>query len=194
MLIDTGSSATQIKRLPRWTAPWFWLLMSLSLCGLCLSICVHLGALFGHQIVPQELFFGLHIGIFVIWLPALLSLNRRLGYTRYPDSWKTLLSGTPGWVRATLYGFFGYAIINFILFMAQAPPKGYAGPPPIVVWRGFSGHWMFFYACGAVLLFKGAYSAQHDGLLPNGEPLLRPVLCPRCGLPEDKCRCFTLPD
>jgi hypothetical protein len=51
---------------------------------------------------------------------------------------------------------FVYAVVNFILFMVttSGQPKP-VGPAPASVLRGFSGHWMAFYAAA----FSTLYSA-----------------------------------
>jgi hypothetical protein len=56
------------------------------------------------------------------------------------------LKDSPDWTRYMVYGFFGYAIVNFLFFMTKAPSGGGGANPPAVVWRGFSGHWMAFYS------------------------------------------------
>jgi hypothetical protein len=57
-------------------------------------------------------------------------------------------------MRYMVYGFFGYAIINFLLFIAVAPSGGHGANPPTVVWRGFSGHWMAFYSAAFAILYS----------------------------------------
>jgi hypothetical protein len=53
-----------------------------------------------------------------------------------------------------VYGLSGYTILNFIVFVASAPKSGGGGSMPPQVVRGFSGHWMFFYAAAACLTYS----------------------------------------
>jgi hypothetical protein len=58
-------------------------------------------------------------------------------------------------MRAALVVLFAYALLNFFLFMS-APPHTTGVAPPSVL-RGFSGHWMIFYA----VAFATFYSVRH---------------------------------
>jgi hypothetical protein len=53
-----------------------------------------------------------------------------------------------------IYIFLGYAGVNFIIFMMNAPSGGGGPNPPAVVWRGFSGHWMAFYSASLAILLN----------------------------------------
>lgn len=56
-------------------------------------------------------------------------------------------------MRYMVYGFLGYAMVNFLLFMMNAP-SGHGGEnPPATVWIGFSGHWMAFYSAAFAILY-----------------------------------------
>lgn len=147
-----------LSEIPTWMKPLLWPLIALSLVGLVLSLWVHLGALAGRKVAPESFFFMLHIGIFVVWLPAVLVAQRRIGSMQRRDMWKVLLARTPEWVRYMVYGFGTYAIVNFLIFIAHAPPNGSNGDPPAVVWRGFSGHWMAFYAAAFAIFYSAAIS------------------------------------
>ena len=134
-------------------------LIGLSAVGLALSLWVHIGALAGHKVAPQSLFIVLHIGIFVVWLPAILVAKTRIENLQRGDFWKAVLSGAPDWIRYLVYGFTGYALVNFLLFMFQAPQSPHGNPPP-VVWRGFSGHWMAFYSAALAIFYSAAVSSR----------------------------------
>ena len=147
-----------ISDLPAWSKPLLWPLIVMSLAGLILSLWVHLGALAGRKVAPEILFFGLHIGAIAIWLPAIFISKERIGSSRRKDFWKAATSGAPDWVRYLVYVSGGYAIVNFVLFMLKAPPNGTGGDPPAIVWRGFSGHWMFFYSAAFAIFYSAAIS------------------------------------
>jgi hypothetical protein len=106
----------------------------------------------------------LHVGIFVVFIPAILVAQRLVGSAARKDFWKAVLQWVPDWMRYMVYGFFGYALVNFTLFMSQAPPNGGSGNPPAVVWRGFSGQWMAFYLASMAILYSAVNSP--DGSRP----------------------------
>ena len=118
---------------------------------------MHIGALRGQQVVPDAFFWGLHVGIFPIWIPVVI-VSKKLGKDAQSkqDSWKVVLKDAPDWMRYMVYGFFAYAFVNFAIFMVQAPAKQPPGSPPPMVWRGFSGHWMVFYSAAMAVLYSAA--------------------------------------
>jgi len=149
-----------LSEIPAWTKPLLWPLIALSVIGLALSLWVHIGALAGRKVAPESFFWMLHIGIFVVWLPAVLIAQTRIGSLQRRDMWKVLLTGAPEWVRFMVYAFGCYAIVNFLIFMFQAPPNGTQGHPPAAVWRGFSGHWMAFYSAALAIFYSAVVSPK----------------------------------
>jgi hypothetical protein len=138
----------------------------LSVVGLVLSLIVHIHALLGQ---PQPLgpaTWCLHVGIFVVWLPTVLVSNQLKSYSSRKEFWKAVFRGCPTWMRWLTYAFMGYAVGNFLLFLAVMPPKGAgagANASPEVI-RGFSGHWMAFYMAGAAAIYSAiAVSASGVG-------------------------------
>lgn len=146
---------------PSWVRPFLWLGVAYSAVGLILSLYAHIGALHGQQVVPDAFFWGLHVGIFPIWIPVVF-IGKRLSKDapRKQDYWKFALKDAPDWMRYMVYGFFVYAIVNFMIFIAHAPAKQLPGNPPPMVWRGFSGHWMVFYAAAMAVLYSAANSGK----------------------------------
>lgn len=155
--------------------------------GLALSIGVHIAALLGVPIPGAELVWGLHLGIFTVWLPAVLVANRASRHAKRRDLWKVALSGCPAWMRIALYGLFAYAIANFIWFVATGTNSGHQhlgdAPPPSII-RGFSGHWMAFYATAFAIMYS---ALRRPALLvpqecPAGHAVsLSDIYCPTCG-------------
>jgi hypothetical protein len=136
----------------------------------------------GRRVAPEAFFWILHIGIFVVWFPAVLVAQRTAGNVNRKDSWKIVLRGTPEWMRYMVYGFFGYAVINFLLFVAKAPTGSGGTNPPAVVWRGFSGHWMAFYFAALAILSSAASGEQERWECPNGHSVSSTAhYCERCG-------------
>src|SRR4051794_12094019 len=88
-------------------------LMMIAGLGFLLSLSAHVLALFGISPSGGGLVWGLHVGIFVVWLPVVY-INKQKG----TDHWKAVKSGCPGWMRWGVTTVFAYAIVNFILFIA----------------------------------------------------------------------------
>jgi len=136
--------------------------LGLSAIGLVLSIVVHVAALLGIDLQLGQSVFSLHMGIFLMWFPAVF-LAMKMGRGKRTSlwgfggtmSWKQVLSGCPPWMTYALYGLFVYVFANFFLAMdnTTSDPGESASSPRAV--RLFSGHWlMFYYAAFAI-----AYSA-----------------------------------
>ena len=75
----------------------------------------------------------LHIGIFIVWIPAMLVAQSLVGTLNRKDLWKVLLKDSPDFLRYMVYGFGGYAVVNFLLFVSKAPNGGSGANPPAVV-------------------------------------------------------------
>jgi hypothetical protein len=146
---------------PDWLRPFLWLLAAVAFLGLIVSLWVHIGAVMGRRVAPESLFWILHVGIFVVWFPAMFLAQRLVGSLNRKDFWKKVLAGSPVWMRYIVYGFAGYALVNFLLFMTNSPNSHGGANPPAAVWRGFSGHWMAFYSA-AFAIFYSAVQRQKD--------------------------------
>jgi hypothetical protein len=177
---DSASAANSV---PDWIRPFLWFLICFSAVGLFVSLWVHLGAVMGKRVAPEACFFMLHIGIFVVWIPAILVAQRLVGNVNRRDLWKVVLKDSPDWMRYMVYGFGGYAILNFLLFMTKAPSGG-NGNPPAIVWRGFSGHWMAFYSAALAILYAAARTENTSPRCANGHVASsNAAYCPQCGQP-----------
>jgi len=170
---------------PGWLKPLLWPCIVLSLVGLVLSMWVHFGALFGRQVAPSEYFWILHMGIFVVFFPAVLVSQKQAKKWRINRSWRDMFPGAPRWVNTMVGVFFVYALINFAIFMFYAPTGTQHGPEtPPEVWRGFSGHWMLFYSAAFGMLYSAARTGRGGTLCMNGHAIPPgAVLCPVCGQP-----------
>ena len=162
-------------------------LMLYAACGLALSLLVHVLSFFGIQFGGNTLFFGLHVGIFPLWIPVVLISRKMSGGARRMDMWKIMLSGCPPWMKYMTYGFFIYAFVNFAIFMllvsTHPPVKGVTEPPAEVL-HGFSGHWMAFYSAGLAILTtayrRGLSNLQRK--CPFGHEIgWNDRFCPTCG-------------
>jgi Protein of unknown function (DUF3592) len=168
---------------PDWIRPLIWFFVFLSATGLVVSLWIHLGAVMGRRVAPEAFFWVLGVGIFIVWLPAVLVAQRLVGSTNRKDFWKVILKGSPDWMRYMVYGFLGYAMLNFLLFMTKAPSGG-SGNTPAVVWRGASGHWMAFYSAALAILFAAARTEDRSLRCANGHVASsNATYCTRCGQP-----------
>ena len=162
--------------------------MALAVVGLFLSIVVHVSGLLGLASPLGQSTWTLHVAIFVVWLPAVIASQPLAKGFKQKDLWKAVLRGCPPWMRHVTFGFLGYAIINFILFVAfdVRGPKGRSpgGETPPSVFAGFSGHWMAFYSMAFAILYSAAHVREHGtaGKCPNGHPVAPSAsYCEDCG-------------
>jgi Protein of unknown function (DUF3592) len=178
--IPPGSSRAT-RTIPEWIRPFLWLFVCLSLLGLVLSLYVHINALMGKQM--PSIFWGLHVGIFVVWGPAVFVAQKRVGSTARKDFWKAVLKGAPVWMRYVSYAFSFYAAFGSLLFIAIAQNKGAGARPPANEWRGFSAVWMGFYFTAFAIWYAAAIQPLGPRCV-NGHPLLSgQSFCPQCGQP-----------
>src|SRR5262245_26832033 len=138
----------------RFIRPALLPLLWLSTLGLILSILVHLAALLGTDSALGEAAWFLHGGIFLVWFPAVLVLQPLTREFKQKDLWRAALRGCPKWMRWITYGFFGYAAVNFLLFIFMAPGRSSSPGTPPVILRGFSGHWMAFYSAAVAVFYS----------------------------------------
>ena len=160
---------------------FLWVFIALSFVGLVLSVWVHFGAVMGRHVAPEPSFWLLHIGIFVVWIPAVLVAKERVGNPNRKDFWKVCLGDLPDWVLYLLYGFFGYAFIYFTYFFIEAPTGPSTGDTPAIVWRWFSGHWMLFYFAALVILYSAAKKNLGTQCLNGHQVPPYASLCAQCG-------------
>ncbi len=155
--------------------------------GLTLSLVSHLCAWFEAPQPLGEAAWCLHIGIFVVWVPAIIAYHRLVRDFKQKEHWKASLRGCPRWLRWLTSFFFVYAIANFLLFAIAAPAgrRIPGAPAPPVVFRGFSGHWMAFYSAAVAILYSALVVRKHDPSrrCANGHPVAPSALyCETCGV------------
>jgi hypothetical protein len=166
--------------------------MWLSAGGLALSMVAHIMALAGASFSGDKFVWCLHIGIFVVWLPAVIVMSSVTRFAKNNDVWKVALAGCPVWMRRAMYGLFGYAILNFVIsFVATAPERKHPQDPASAsIVRGFSGHWMIFYGAAFAVLYSRIHAPQfyRARRCPQGHDA-SPVdrFCSKCGyeFPEE---------
>jgi Na+/H+ antiporter NhaA len=92
---------------------------------------------------------ALHIGIFMVWIPLVISSNRTMP-TRGRGNLEHLLAALPKWTRVAVMVLFAYALAHFALFVFETRKFPRHGVPLYLEVRGFSGHWMMFYGWAMV--------------------------------------------
>ena len=145
----------------------------LAAAGLVISAAAHFSTYAGYD--PQEAFpyiWLLHIGIFLVFLPAIAVQS---GLPRDGKGNTKLFAFAPRWMQLAAYVLFAYAFVNFAVFMFRSSSgspsernakfvlqshgrvireltaQEYHFQKALVV-RGFSGHWMLFYAAAMTTL------------------------------------------
>lgn len=151
-------------------------LVALSALGLILSILAHVASLLGLSLPPAASV--LETGMFVVFIPAVLVMKSFVPQ-RDIRHLKVALCGAPKWMRYMAYGFVGYAVVSFILFLFIAPSQ----TSSIVE---DTSSWMAFYSAAFVMLYS-ALQIHKKGIMhkcPNGHKVpLSAEYCERCGEP-----------
>jgi hypothetical protein len=165
---EAALTPTPERDTPAWLRTLLWPLIALAVIGFVVSLWVHLGALAGKTVVPESFLWILHVGIFVVWFPAVLVSTMRAGSTQRRNFWKVVLRGSPAWLRYGLYGITGYETINFLVFFSHSfgqgqPDHGDTG------WRMLSGIWLVFYYAAFAILYSAA-TAERSSLDPPRPP------------------------
>ena len=165
--------------------PILYPFIALSALGLVLSLVVHILSLVGLPNPLGESAWLLHVGIFVVWFPAVFVSQRLARDFPQKDLWKATLRGAPKWMQWMVYFFLGYAMLNFVVFMFLLGDGQTGGEgTPNSMFRGFSGHWMAFYSAALAILYSALHAEERDKgrRCVNGHPV-SPLAkyCEECG-------------
>jgi hypothetical protein len=168
--------------------PLLPIFMYLAGLGLILSVIVHVSSLLGMPSPFGEITWYLHIGIFIVWIPAVIVCQKLVKDFPQKDYWKAALRACPTWMRNMAYFFFGYAILNFCIFIISDSLSGGAaknhGDTLSREVRGFSGHWMIFYSMAMAILYSAIHVEENDDTRRciNGHPVSPSAnYCEKCG-------------
>lgn len=145
------------------TRAFFAIWALLSFAGFLISLAVNMAGWGGHVILPPPLFFGMHMGCIVSAIPMIFIGRKISGTWRSNQTWR-ILRNCAGWMRAGFIFLFCYTLLNFFLFIAAEGPGKHSGLPGPLEWRGFSGHWMLFYAMSAAVCF---WAAKENRAMPE---------------------------
>jgi len=161
---------------------FYYFFAALAAVGLALSGWSHGAATLGKPGPLGNSAWLLHVGIFVVWLPAALIAPRLTRAVDPKDFWSATFHGCPRWLRYALKGLTVYAVLNLLLVFYVLPPREEVFRIPITphAVRGFSGYWMLFYGAAMVLLVSAARLKERR--CPKGH-LVGPLAqtCEKCG-------------
>ena len=124
--------------------------------GFIASAVVHVEAVLGIEPPFGELAWVLHVGVFIVFLPA--AFQARAFNLAPNEFWEAALGGCRVWMRVLVRVLFFYALANFAVIM-YLEWGNWSQLDEVSAWRAFSGHWMLFYA----LSFAMLYSARRLG-------------------------------
>jgi len=142
------------------------------------STVVHAGTYLGYTHSPNTaLFFGLHVGIFPVFI-ALVRQSRswqpeRSGPfgLRYPQlDWREWRPFLPTWVPWLVAILWAYAIANFLFASIKLPSRAAVLTEVQTMYsaRMFSGHWMVFYALPLLFFTYVPQNSASDNPRPDG--------------------------
>ena len=87
--------------------------LALAAAGFIAMLAVHVASLFGVTYPFDHFLNFLGPGVFVVFLPAVLVMNRLTRDFKQKDIWRAALRGCPWWMRRTVWVIFGYGWISF---------------------------------------------------------------------------------
>lgn len=151
----------------------------LAFIGFSASMAVHLAGYAGIDRLFGVNPWPLHVGIFVVWFPAVLAAMQLSKDFPQKDMWKASLRGNPKWIQYSVYGLFCYAFLNFLVFFING-----GGKNEVSTVKGFSGHWLIFYFAAFAIL-RSYVNVSHNDTVRRckNKHVVEPnhVYCPQCG-------------
>ena len=152
----------------------------ISAVGLLASVTLHIAILLAGRELSGQVIPFLFPGIFVVWLPTVLVMNRLTRDFKQKDIWKAALRGCPAWMRRTLWVIWGYAFFSALIlpFFLGSNPE--ASPASFVIFPAV------FYATSLAVMYSAAKADQFDSSRHclNGH-MISPLakFCEECGAP-----------
>jgi hypothetical protein len=151
--------------------------------GLMAMLSIHVAALAGSTALFSHFGRLIFLGIFVVFLPAIVVMNRLTREFKQKDFWRAALRGCPVWMQRALYFIFGYAFLGaFVL------PRLYGGATNTVLnsARKMSAIGLTFYYIATCVLYSAVHAGKFDESrrCANGHhvaPLAK--YCDECGAP-----------
>jgi uncharacterized membrane protein len=154
-------------------------IMVLSALGVLLCFSLYLLGLAGIYSPPTQNLPVLFIGVFVVWMPTVLLMNRLTKEFKQKDIWKAALRGCPPWMRTTMYVLIGFV---FVVFFLPVLSKGNPGASP----QTFVLFPITFYSISFCVMYSVLHVDKFDSTRRclNGHaisPLAK--FCEECGAP-----------
>lgn len=150
--------------------------------GFLTLLAIHI-AVFAGMTPPSVIDKFVFVGLFVVWLPAVLVSKRLSKEYKQSDLWRATLCGCPQWMRTALWSIWGYGVLGTFLFplLLGRNVDSYAGSL-----QGVSGFLMGFYAMAVCIFYSATRAEEFDRnrRCPNGHHV-SPVakFCEECGSP-----------
>jgi len=158
------------REIPAIYRPWLQPLMYLALAGFLISLCINIACVLRKQMPLDAPFFLMHLGIFVVFFPAILTAQKMVGNTNRRGFWKAVMKNVPEAVSYLFYVIFAYSwLTGFYSFFNGAPANGHRSTLSSgSEWLVFSGIWMdFYYASFAIFLSARNSSFKYPKLSGN---------------------------
>jgi hypothetical protein len=162
------------------TVIYFFLV--LAVVGFFTILAIHISA-FAGVIRPSIIEKFGFVGLFAVWLPAVLVSSRLSKEYKQNDFWRATLRGCPKWMRTALWVIWGYGSLGTFLLplLLGRNVDSYASSI-----QGVSGFVMAFYATAVCILYSATCAEEFDRNrhCPNGHHV-SPVakFCEECGSP-----------
>jgi hypothetical protein len=170
--------------LPVWLVRVSPVFEALAIIGFVASVVVNVGTL-SSRWAPPDYFWALHVGIFLVFFPAVFVAQKRVGSTNRKDFWKVILKGAPDWMKYFLYAVLAYAVAIGIPPWIRELQRA-AGTPSTGLgdWTLFSASWMVFYWASFAILYAAMEQERLRPRCVKGHPVPPGSnFCSQCGQP-----------
>ena len=156
--LQRSASQVGVSNVPAWVKPLLWPFIALSAVGLVVSIWVHRGSRCWPKGRPRRLFLNAarrHLRSVVSRRAGGKQARQKHQSKEFVDGSVKRLAGMDAVHGVRL---FRLCLPNFLIFLPHASKGGAGNGTPVMVWRGFSGHWMAFYSAALAILYSAAAS------------------------------------
>jgi hypothetical protein len=152
--------------------------MVLSAVGVLLCLSFYFLGLTGIYPLPEKETPILFVGIFVVWFPTVILMNRLTQDFKQKDLWKAALRGCPAWMRNSLWVVIGFVFAMFFLPVLFKKSPGNS-PQMFVLFP------VTFYATSFCTMYSLLHVEKHDASRRclNGHPISPSAkFCEECGV------------
>ena len=162
-----------------------YVVMVLAGVGALLCLSLYLFSVTGIFTLPSEDGAALFAGIFLVWVPTILLMNRLTWDFKQKDLWTAALRGYPSWMRNTLWVVIGCVFAVSFISLLSKENLGEA-PDSFVLFP------ITFYAVAFCVMYSFIQAEKQDPLRRclNGHsisPLAK--FCEECGAPAATRKC-----